>query len=136
MLAIGGYEIQEFQLQISYWDDRDNQDWRQNYQLAVQPYRSGTGSSALQGGIISLGSEHDELSGIITEAFSFTVVNAADGVFIDLSASPFLSVSNPSRITGVTVGSISYAAVPEPSSIALMVLGGACFRWFKRKRLN
>jgi hypothetical protein len=136
MPAISGYETQAFQIQISYWDNQTNAAWRQNYQLGIQPYLSGAGSSAVQGGVISLGSEHDVLSGIITEAFSFTVVNAADGMFIDLAASPSLSVSNPSLITGVTVDSISYAAIPEPSSIALMLVGGACFRWFKRKRLN
>ncbi len=136
MPAISGYETQEFRFQISYYDNPGNADWRQNYQLGVQPYRAGAGSSLVVGGINSLGSEHDLVNGIITEAFSFTVAEAADGVFIDLAASPSLSVINSSLITGVTVDSISYAAVPEPSSIALMFVGGACFRWFKRKRLN
>jgi len=132
--AISGYETQLFCLQISYFADEGNLDWRQNYDLGIELYNEdATGSRIV--GAIQRESELDLDLAIITEYFVFAVEKAAAGIFIDIGADPALSPANPSWITSITLDSVSYSPVPEPSTYALLggvvVLGAA---WRRRRK--
>ncbi|MBC2594195.1 PEP-CTERM sorting domain-containing protein [Ruficoccus amylovorans] len=139
MPGISGYETQEFCVQISYFAYFDGSSydyaWRQNYDLGISTYNldADTASSIL--GTIHSDSFVDTDNGIVTEVFTFTVGNAADGVFIDIGATPGLSVDNPSYITWIEIDSVSYDAVPEPSTYGMLTgLAVIALLVFRRRR--
>lgn len=66
--------------------------------------------------------------------FDLQSTSSAEGFFVDFNGDPELSVSNPAQIYSITADSISYAAVPEPASVALLLLGGVMCRGIKRFR--
>jgi|GEM_PF-2377460 len=126
-----GLAVQDVYLQITYWDDPDNADWRQGWDLGVEAYGDG---STIQGAPVFQGEEYDTDTGLITEAYSFTITDSAEGFFVDFNGDPELSSSNPAQIYSITADSISYDVVPEPASVALLLLGGVMCRGIKRFR--
>jgi hypothetical protein len=127
-----GFDLQQVYLQITYWNDADDSSWRQGWDLGVET--SGTGST-LAGGTIFEGEDHDLIEGLITEAYSFSIIGAsADGFFVDFNGDPALSAGNPGQIYSIAVDSVSYDAVPEPATMTSLLLGGLIL--IVRKRLE
>jgi hypothetical protein len=126
--------VQDVYLQITYWDDENDADWRQGWDLGVEAYGDG---AVVQGAPVFQGETHDLDTGLITEAYSFTITDSADGAdgfFVDFNGDPELSLEdNPAYVYSITADSISYA-VPEPASVALLLLGGVMCRGLKRFR--
>jgi len=124
--ALSGYETQLFTFQIAYFANEADSTWRQNYNIGVQlHYADGTAVGSLAGPVVRT-STLDTASALVTETFNFSVQGAADGVFIDIAADPALSASNPSYITGMRLDSVSFTAIPEPSTYAA-IAGVAVF---------
>jgi hypothetical protein len=126
-----GFDLQQVYLQITYWDDEFDSDWRMGWDLGLTTV--GTGST-LTGGAVFEGETHDTIEGLITEAYSFTISGvSADGFFVDFNSDPAMSVVNPGQIYSITADSVSYNAVPEPATAMSLLLGGASL-YFLRKR--
>jgi hypothetical protein len=124
-------DVQQVYLQITYWDDINDADWRQGWDLGLEAV--GTGST-IAGPAVLEGEDHDLIEGLITEAYSFTITGAsADGFFVDFNADPGLGVTNPGQIYSITADSLSYA-VPEPMTMVGMLIGGVIL--VIRKRLE
>jgi hypothetical protein len=125
-------EVQQVYLQITYWDDAGDADWRQGWDLGLEAAGSG---STVAGGAVFEGEDHDLIGGLITEAYSFTITGAsAEGFFVDFNGDPSLSVANPGQIYSITADSLSYNVVPEPATMAGMLIGGVIL--VIRKRLE
>jgi len=71
-----GLDVQDIYLQITYWDDPNDADWRQGWDLGVEAYGDG---STVQGAPLFQGEEYDTDTGLITEAYSFTIASSAEG---------------------------------------------------------
>lgn len=134
MPAISGYETQLFSVQICYFADLGDSEWRQNYDLGLELYYSDSSESGIISAI-SRSSLYDVETDMITESFTFTVENSADGIFIDIGADPGLSVNNPSYISWIEVDSASYDAVPEPSTYGILAgLAALALVAYRRRR--
>ncbi len=127
-----GLDIQQVYLQVTYWDDATNANWRQGWELGLGV--SGAGST-IAGRTIFAGETHDVDKGLITEAYSFTITGAsAEGFFVDFNGAPTLNVTNPGQIYAITADSLSYDAVPEPATMVSLLIGGLIL--IVRKRLE
>ncbi len=129
--SFAGMEVQDVYFQVTYWDDINDATWRQGWDFGATAYGSG---SSLQGGLFFEGETHDVVNGLITEAYSFSMANSGEGFFIDFSADAPLSVSNPAYVHSIHVDGLSYDAVPEPSTVVCLLIGGVSF--YVRKRVR
>lgn len=131
MPSFAGFNTQEAVIQLTYWDDQSDPDWRAGFDLGITLH--GGSGSQVAGPITYLGEELDGL-GRITQAWGFTVNNSADGFFVDIAASD-ASLVGGLYLDSAAIDTISYDAVPEPASAVSMLVGGvilACMR--KRAR--
>jgi hypothetical protein len=134
MPTFSGFETTEVVVQLSYWDDYPNEgweEWRAGFSLLPQL------SDTSEGNIVfseSLGIDHDTDSGLITEAWSFTVNGSTDGFFADFMVDQ-VSVDNWTLVEAVSLDALSYDAIPEPASIISILFGGVILT-FTRRRLR
>ncbi len=131
MPSFSGFNTQESVIQLTYWDDQSDPEWRAGFDLGITLH--GGSGSQVAGSVTYLGEELDG-NGRITEAWGFTVNNSADGFFVDIAAAP-ASLVGGLYLDSAAIDTISYDAVPEPASAVSMLVGGvilACMR--KRAR--
>jgi len=102
MPAMSALRSHEVWVRVSYWDAPGNPAWVQGWELAVAP--------ASVSAPVLMGRTHSE-DGLITEAYSFTVVGDADDLTIGFQCDPALAVLNPAYITEVVVDTRVTAAL-------------------------
>jgi hypothetical protein len=120
MPSFGGLNSQQGWIQLSYWNDETDPSWRAGFDLGIQLY--GGSGSAMAGGLVFEG--ETVVGGLITEAYSFAVNNSADGFFVDVAGIPAFSAGSV-FLDSVTIDTISYEAIPEPTTGVIMLVGGA-----------
>jgi len=107
----------EVWVQISYFDDPQDVSWRQGWRLDVDA----------QGGRVSgmrtVGEQHDPATGLITEAYTFTVSGDSAGCFVDFNADPDLGSDQPAFVSAVTIDTLCYS--DEPSVCVVSQVDGA-----------
>lgn len=132
---ITGEQNQIFNFQIAYFADPSDATWRQNYDIGIQLSFAGLNDTGHVVGAVQKTTTFDEADRIITEVFSFATQGQANGVFIDIGASPELSAGNPSYITAISLDAQSLTAIPEPSTYAVLAgLGVLVVAIMRRRR--
>jgi hypothetical protein len=89
---------QEVWLQVKYWDDPNNTEWVQGWELGVTAQGTGAGATTP----LLMGRVHGA-DGLITEAFAFTVTGDASGFTVGFAADPALSFLNPAYVDEIVV---------------------------------
>jgi hypothetical protein len=130
MPTLNGYDTTEAVIQLTYWDDLDNAGWRPD--LALFPQLSDASSGQLVT-VDYLGENHDTDAGLITEAWGLTAAGATDGFFFDFTVSQDDLDLGGMFVEEVSVDAISYAAIPEPASIASILFGGVILTMYRRR---
>ena len=133
MPSFSGHTTQETVIQLTYWNNLDDSDWRADFDLSVSLYDESGDDSYIAGGLSYLGEEYDTETGLITEAWGFTAVNSADGFFADFTYDE-TSLTDPGIfVESVTIDTISYEAIPEPAAAVSMLFGGVILTMVRRR---
>lgn len=118
MPTYAGQQVMEGYVEITYWDDENDPDWRQGWDLAV----SHSGDGGLVHRPVLIGEEHDLNLGLITEAYTFAIEGSPSGFFVDFAADPELSPGNPAFVYAIGIDALSYN-IPEPNVFCSLILG-------------
>ena len=108
--AVGAPVNQDVVVRVTYWDAPGNAGWVQGWELAVTP-EGGTATEP-----VLVGREHGT-NGLITEAYSFAVTNATDGIKVTFSADPALSGANPAYVSEIAVDTLAHAPLLVAGSL-------------------
>ena len=130
MPGFSGYETQEVFIQLSYWGDETDREWRAGFDLSVNPDENSAGCY-LAGALVYEGDEYDDETGLVTEAWSFAFVKSSEGFYADFSV---LADSLNVDVEQVSIDTISYDVIPEPATAVSMLCGGVILAFIRKKR--